>query len=222
MTRSSTLCICLLLLSLAHPAAAANTSAPASGPSPKSLHSSAISLAKSGRLQESLQYFRAAVRADPANYEYLNNLGVTEMRVGSFRKAAYRFFLALQLSDGHYETAWDNLRDLRQFLDEDKSEYERYYKEWLGRSDRNKPIEGGPDVEYGQRHTTRALPVIDYETFFDPGNETAQRCVVADAWWGACTTTSQKTKNSSLSLSLSPSPRPASSWATSPTSSPTP
>ena len=104
---------------------------------PKSLHKTAISKAKAGNLEESLQFFRAASRADPTNYEYMNNLGVTEMRVGSFRKAAYRFFTALQLSRGQYMTAWDNLAELKEFL-EDENEYEKYYTEWLGRSDDNK------------------------------------------------------------------------------------
>lgn len=43
----------------------------------KALHSQAIRVAKGGRLEESLKYFRAAVRKEPSRYEWLNNLGVS-------------------------------------------------------------------------------------------------------------------------------------------------
>ncbi|GMH96154.1 hypothetical protein TL16_g13278, partial [Triparma laevis f. inornata] len=132
-------------------------------------------LAKKGQIESSLQYFRAAVRADPTNYEYMNNLGVTEMRTQSFRKASYRFFNSLKLSSGEYAKAWKNLEELQEFVSED--DYITYYHDWLGLRDDNLPVVGVlPDIEvsYGIRHKTKTLPIIDYETFFDPSNETAR------------------------------------------------
>ena len=143
-------------------------------PKPKKLHKEALKLAKSGAIESSLQYFRAAVRADPSNYEYMNNLGVTEMRMQSFRKASYRFFNSLKLSNGEYARAWDNIEELKAFVSDD--DFITFYHDWLGLNDDNSPIPGldFDDVSYGIKHKTKALPVIDYETFFDPSNETAR------------------------------------------------
>ena len=61
----------------------------------KLLHKQALGYAKGGDLTESLKFFRAAVRGNSKNLEYLNNLGVTEMRLGLFLKAKLRFLCIL-------------------------------------------------------------------------------------------------------------------------------
>ncbi len=80
--------------------------------SPKQYHKKAMSLAKSGALLESLQYFRAASRAMPKHVEYLNNLGVTEMRLGEVEKAMFRFKQILGM-DGEYAKAIKNMEEVR-------------------------------------------------------------------------------------------------------------
>ncbi len=137
----------------------------------KVVHSRALSLANDDKIAESLPHFRAAVRADPVNFEYLNNLWVTEMRLGELKKAATRFLESVYLSGERYQVAVDNLEDLKEFMSrEDWEEAERDW--WINRS-------SDPGTSL-QRHKTRPLPIVDYDTTFDPANETAQMFLSGD------------------------------------------
>jgi len=55
------------------------------------LHQQAIAEATKGDYKGALPDFRAAVRLSPNNLGFLNDLGVTEMRVGEYQKAKRRF-----------------------------------------------------------------------------------------------------------------------------------
>lgn len=63
----------------------------------KDYHAEAMKLASSGRAEDGLYRFRAAVKAQPNNPLYQNDLGVTEMRLGQLELAQQRFLTALEL-----------------------------------------------------------------------------------------------------------------------------
>ena len=83
-----------------------------------SLHAEAIHLANLGSYTASLSLFRAAVRMDQDHSLYLNDLGVTEMRVGDLQRAKKRFMHALAV-DPNNQIAKDNLSELRSFMREE-------------------------------------------------------------------------------------------------------
>ena len=66
------------------------------------------------RYDDALFYFRLAVRLNPYNKNYWSDLGVTEMRVRDYERAASRFFRGLDL-DPTYKGIWDNLNELANF-----------------------------------------------------------------------------------------------------------
>jgi tetratricopeptide (TPR) repeat protein len=83
-----------------------------------SLHAEAIHLANLGSYTASLPLFRAAVRMDQDHPLYLNDLGVTEMRMGDLQRAKRRFLHALAV-DPNNKIAKDNLSELRSFMREE-------------------------------------------------------------------------------------------------------
>jgi Flp pilus assembly protein TadD len=54
-----------------------------------------------GRLQDALWQLRAACRNTPNVPVYLNDLGVTEMRLGILHRARHRFLTALEVDPGY-------------------------------------------------------------------------------------------------------------------------
>lgn len=71
-------------------------------------------------LREALPYFRASTRSNPNNAQYLNNLGVTEMRLGMFEKAKGRFLRVLNDLDPENEIAVENIEDLKKLVSEEE------------------------------------------------------------------------------------------------------
>ena len=66
--------------------------------SAKQFHDEALVIAaQQNRPLTALPLFRAAVRLEPREAFYLNDLGVTELRIGDFKRAQKRFKAALQL-----------------------------------------------------------------------------------------------------------------------------
>ena len=88
----------------------------------KALHSAALEKAVKGQYAEALPGMRAAVRMQPEDTSYLNDLGVTEMRVGQYEKAKWRFLKAKELKPD-FITIDDNIKELLKFMS--KEEFER-------------------------------------------------------------------------------------------------
>ena len=139
---------------------------------PKELHKHAIKLAQVEQLAESLPYFRAAVRAAPANVRYISDLGVTEMRLHDFEKAGMRFLEANYLSDGLYTNAVENMQELQSFMS--STEWSALELRWW--SSRNF-VSSPPDR---QRHSVSPLPTITYASMLDPSNRTAANYLLGD------------------------------------------
>ena len=94
------------------------------------------------------------------------------MRVGELKKAGARFLASLLLLPT-YSRALSNVQTLQTFLS--PSEWSYLYASWLEADPSHVPISGvGPEPEIiGQRHRTRRLPVVTYESLLDPSNSTA-------------------------------------------------
>lgn len=108
------------------------------------LHQQAIAVATKGDYKGALPDFRAAVRLSPNNLGFLNDLGVTEMRVGEYQKAKRRFLKALEL-DPNFDTAKENIVELKKFVNEEEFQ--------LGVGD------------FPQLHTLSEPPEIDAKEF---------------------------------------------------------
>jgi len=78
--------------------------------------------AKSEHFFEALELLRGAVRNDPYNLNYLNDLGVTEMRMGDLDKAKRRFWRCLTLEPEHVDCK-KNAEEVHRFQGD-----EEYYK----------------------------------------------------------------------------------------------
>ena len=88
----------------------------------KELHAEGLEQAIAGNYADALPHMRAAVRMDPNDTGYQNDLGVTEMRMGQYQKAKWRFLKALEV-DPTFDTAGDNIDEVKKYLTEE--EYER-------------------------------------------------------------------------------------------------
>jgi len=102
-----------------------------------------IALATQDDYEPALAHFRAAARADPDTARYWSDLGVTEMRMGMYRKALRRFLRALAV-DPTYHLAQQNIDELQRFMDADA-----FDEGMLG------------DVQHEQRHHVEAMPRVD-------------------------------------------------------------
>lgn len=114
------------------------------------LNKDALALAYKNELRQALPIFKQAARKDPTNAEYLNNIGVTEMRLGKLDEAKRYFELALEHSPNN-EDARLNLAELLDFIQ---------------KRDR---IDNGDVVqkEY-EKHKTIPLPHIHIDDFYKP------------------------------------------------------
>ena len=98
-------------------------------------HQEALNRANAGNLDASLPLFRAAIRLAPSNLLYLNDLGVTEMRLGDYHRAQKRFLVAIEqiqltedydgsggnsefLTSDSMALARENLLELKNFMSE--------------------------------------------------------------------------------------------------------
>jgi len=75
----------------------------------------ALKLAQSGKLVEALPIFIEAMNLAPGESEFINNVGVTEMRLGRLESAMSRFKLALK-NDPNNDAAQANLKDLEDYM----------------------------------------------------------------------------------------------------------
>lgn len=82
-------------------------------------HKLGIEAAVAGNYDMSLAYLRAACRSDPKVPIYLNDLGVTEMRMGQYSRAKKRFSKALKI-DKNLELAKTNLEELKRFMSKEE------------------------------------------------------------------------------------------------------
>lgn len=78
-------------------------------------HRKALSYVAQGDYSKALGYFRSACRYNPRISLYWNDLGVTEMRLGKFKKAEKRFLKSLEIAEN--TDALDNLHELRSYLE---------------------------------------------------------------------------------------------------------
>ena len=91
----------------------------------KDHHQIGLNAAQNGDYVDSLAYLRSACRLKPNDTFYLNDLGVTEMRVGELHKAKKRFLQTLDI-DPNQKLAQENLKLLKGFMKE--SYFEIPYK----------------------------------------------------------------------------------------------
>jgi tetratricopeptide (TPR) repeat protein len=84
-------------------------------------NAAALKLAQSGKLEESMPLFIKAMEMHDGNSEYINNVGVTEMRLGRLESALSRFEIALKM-DPTNDAAEANIKDLRAYLKKDQAE----------------------------------------------------------------------------------------------------
>lgn len=70
----------------------------------------------------SIPYLRAACRLKPTDQYFWNDLGVTEMRMGEYRKAIKRFQKTLEIQKD-YKVALDNLNELKKFVPKDEYDH---------------------------------------------------------------------------------------------------
>eukprot|EP00605_Chrysophyceae_sp_TOSAG23-4_P000354 GSChrysophyteH1.ASY1.ANO1.401.1 assembled CDS len=110
----------------------------------KQLHQQGINKAMEGDYNNALPHMRAAVRMDPENTGYLNDLGVTEMRVGQYQKAKWRFLKSLEL-DPTFKTGEENIVEIKKFMSEKEFQ--------LGQGD------------FPQKHKLEEPPEIDPHEF---------------------------------------------------------
>ena len=101
-------------------------------------------LAKSKNNKDALLFFRSAVRLQPENIRYLNDLGVTEMRTGEHQKAKWRFLNALKV-DPDATVTKNNLEEIKKYMNDDE------FMKGQG--------------EYPQLHTLMEPPEIDPHYF---------------------------------------------------------
>jgi len=83
----------------------------------KKLHDQGLEKAMAGQYAEALPGLRAAVRLWPTDTGFLNDLGVTEMRLGQYEKAKWRFLKALEIQPG-FDIAADNIKEIKTFMSE--------------------------------------------------------------------------------------------------------
>jgi len=74
-----------------------------------------VALASKNKVSQSIQYFEHATNEDPSNAEYINNLGVSHMRLGHLEEAERLFKKAL-LVDSAFDMATKNLADLQAYM----------------------------------------------------------------------------------------------------------
>jgi tetratricopeptide (TPR) repeat protein len=106
----------------------------------KELHALGIEKAMAGNYNEGLPHMRAAVRMDPTNTGYLNDLGVTEMRVGQHQKAKLRFLKAKEI-DPTYTTIDDNIAEIKKYLTE------KEYQLGLGKYPQKHKLQEPPEMD---------------------------------------------------------------------------
>ena len=81
-------------------------------PDAATLNTQALELAYADKLSDALVLFQQAVDAAPGAPEYLNNLGVTHMRLDNMAEAKRCFLQALEVDRGHPD-ALRNLEELQ-------------------------------------------------------------------------------------------------------------
>jgi tetratricopeptide (TPR) repeat protein len=104
--------LCFIFLSILSPSAAISSSDLLLA---SDYNRIAIELAESQDLSSALTKFALAVKLDENNYEYINNYGVTLMRLGKLKEAREQFQLSLQKRP-NYQNARDNLTDLEKYM----------------------------------------------------------------------------------------------------------
>ena len=112
----------------------------------KKLHEQGIQKAMAGNYAEALPGLRAAVRMWPTDTGFLNDLGVTEMRLGQYQKAKWRFLKAMEIQPG-FDTAEDNIKEIRKYMSDE--EFER------------------GQGKYPQKHHLEEPPELDPEFFMN-------------------------------------------------------
>lgn len=70
---------------------------------PSSLHAHAINLAMEEKTSESLEFFEKAVELAPGSAHYMNDLGVTYMRLGKLDEAEEIFLKGLEIEPDHVD-----------------------------------------------------------------------------------------------------------------------
>jgi tetratricopeptide (TPR) repeat protein len=85
----------------------------------KQLHAEGIKFAMDGKYNEALPHMRAAVRMDPYDIGFVNDLGVTEMRMGQYQKAKSRFLKVLEL-DPNFETGNENIAEIKKYMNDEE------------------------------------------------------------------------------------------------------
>jgi hypothetical protein len=93
----------------------------------KRYHDQGIQMATSGDYQNGVSLFRAACRLKPSDPWFWNDLGVTELRMGDYKRAQKRFIKAIEL-EPNYDIAKNNLREVKQAMSQEDFDY--YYKKF--------------------------------------------------------------------------------------------
>jgi hypothetical protein len=107
-------------------------------------HKVGVDAGMSGRYQMSLAYLRTAARHDTTDLMILNDLGVTEMRIGQLQRAKRRFLQILE-SRPDYDIAIENLNEIRKYMSEEDFKL-------------------GTSKEYPAKHERKLIPEISAET----------------------------------------------------------
>ena len=124
------------------------------------LHAQALAFVADEDLQSAVPLLRSACRQNQKDPDLLNNLGVTEMRLGKLHSAKKRLVEALEV-DPEHAAAQGNLDELKLYMPEHE----------FRKSD---PRQGGSlDVKFGelrQRHTLGRLPRIQFSEWMSEEN----------------------------------------------------
>lgn len=121
-----------------------------------SINDQAIELATSGKLQASLELFEKAMELEPDNPEYVNNLGVSYMRLNDLKRASRLFKKALDM-DPENEDALANIQELNKLR----------MKQAKSKPVPAKPAKRPPPPKLNPR---RPLPVIDIKDLYNVEN----------------------------------------------------
>lgn len=113
-------------------------------------HGSAMERINANDYHGALPYFHLAVRLDPGNAGYWNDLGVTEMRIGELHGSKTRFLRALEV-DPSFSVAYENIAEL---------------KTYLGDADFNAGLKRRGGLPAPTEHHIEEPPEMDADEFF--------------------------------------------------------
>lgn len=127
------------------------------------LNGEALEHAYKNDLQQALRLFKKALREDSSNAEVMNNLGVTELRLGLLKDAREHFEGALELQPSHRE-AQMNLVDLEQYEKKDGAA-SAVPAAPVPDTDINEELQ--ELIDAGKVHERRALPRVTLDELYN-------------------------------------------------------